>query len=185
VSKPCSWLRVCVVFVCLSADHDEEDCDPKNEDIGREEAKAKSANPHGHFVRQASISIWHSVIFLHSREGLMIRSSRLTWNLNDVRKRQTVQWIPNSLVCVGLWRWHEKCLKKEGARDFRMRCSVRALENGRYQKPRCRKSNRQRPERLGSQGGLSEPDAKWLYQTLKGVGGWDRNNERRVLTPGM
>jgi len=41
-----------------------------------------------------------------------IRSSRLTWNLNDVRKRQTVQWIPNSLVCVGLWRWHEKCLKK-------------------------------------------------------------------------
>ena len=28
-----------------------------------------------------------------------------------------------------------------------------------------------------SQGGLSEPDAKWLYQTLKGVGGWDRKNE--------
>ena len=47
------------------------------------------------------------------------------------------------------------------------------------------KSNRQRPERLGSQGGLSEPDPKWLYQTLKGVGGWDRNNERRVLTPGV
>ena len=43
------------------------------------------------------------------------------------------------------------------------------------------KSNRQRPERLGSQGRLSEPDAKWLYQTLKGAGGWDRKNERRSL----
>ena len=27
------------------------------------------------------------------------------------------------------------------------------------------KSNRKRPEVLGSQGGLSEPDIKWLYQT--------------------
>jgi len=40
---------VCVVFVCPSADHDEEDCesttDLKNEDIGREDAKAKSASP--------------------------------------------------------------------------------------------------------------------------------------------
>ena len=43
------------------------------------------------------------------------------------------------------------------------------------------KSNRQRPERLGSQGRLSEPDAKWLYQTLKGVGGWDRKNECQRL----
>jgi len=42
---------------------------------------------------------------------------------------------------------------------------------------------RQRPdsERLGSQGGLSEPDAKWLYQTLKGVG--EASLER--LTPGI
>jgi len=43
------------------------------------------------------------------------------------------------------------------------------------------KSNRQRPERLGSQGGLSEPDAKWLYQTLKGVGGWDRKKREASL----
>ena len=28
-----------------------------------------------------------------------------------------------------------------------------------------------------SQGGLSKPDAKWLYQSLKGVGGWDRKKE--------
>jgi len=76
-------------------------------------------------------------------------------------------------------------MQKERARDFRMRCSVRALENGRYEKPRCREVQPPEPERLGSQGGLSEPDAKWLYQTLKGVGGCDRKNERRVLTPGM
>jgi len=39
------------------------------------------------------------------------------------------------------------------------------------------KFNRQRPERLGSQGGLSKPDAKWLYQTLKGVGGGIKKRE--------
>jgi len=77
--------------------------------------------------------------------------------------------------------------EKERARDFRMRYLVRALEiqNGRYEKPRCREVQPPEPERLGSQGGLSDPDAKWLYQTPKGVGGCDRKNERRVLTPGM
>jgi len=124
---------------------------------------------------------------LAAREGKdVIRGSRLTWNLNDVReRRQTVQWIPNSLVYVGLWRWHEKCQKKR--EHVTSECGVQygRLRMGATRNRVAGKTNRQRPERLGSQGGLSEPDAKWLYQTLKGVGGWDRKNERRVLTPGM
>ena len=65
-----------------------------------------------------------------------------------------------------------------------MRCSAWALENGRSENRVAGKSNRQRPERLVSRGGLSEPDAKWLYQTLKGVvGGIEKtnDNEWRVL----
>ena len=145
-----------------------------------------------------SVISLHSIIdsksYLASRHMKNPRS--FTFTVYEIK--WTGNGVGKELYILCLSKWDKipacKCSAKAhgGTKMLKKRehvTSERGVQHGRLRMGATRnrvagKSNRKRPEVLGSQGGLSEPDTKWLYQT-KGSRWVGSKKERRVFTPGM